>query len=406
MNAQHYDYLIVGAGMAAACAARGIRERDKDGSIGIVGDDTDPPATRPALSKKLWIDPEFNLQKIWMKPDQNAGAHLHLHHHAILLDRAQHIVRCSNGACFHYGRLLIATGGKPTVQQLPPSERVLYFRTVTDYRRLRAWCHIDNLFRVIIVGGSWLGMELAAALCQQETVQVQWVIAQHRPGDQRFPTELCQWLQHSFAAHGVEIITDNHVLQGEESDSGVSLILEDGSDINADAVVMCTGIAPCTELAQQSDLATDDGIIVNEYLQTTDHDVFAAGDIAYYPDALLGPQRVEHVDNAKAMGRWAGRNMAGTLAPYTYTPYFYTRLFGLDLKGIGQMSTDLQLICHWQAPPTVDQIPCGVIYYVNDDSMILGVALLNIDDADAGLAWARRVINTRDNGRPEALLKA
>lgn len=406
MNAQHYDYLIIGAGMAAACAARGIRERDKEGSIGIIGDDVDPPATRPALSKKLWLDPEFSLQKIWMRPDQNAGAHIHLNHHASLLDRSQHGVRCSNGACFHYGKLLIATGSKPVEQQLHPSERVLYFRTVTDYRRLRAWCHTDSSFQAIIVGGSWLGMELAAALCQQDKVKVQWVISQHRPGGHRFPTALCSWLQHAFTAHGVEIIGDNHVLQGEESDTGISLILEDGSDRNADVVVMCTGVEPCMELAQQSGLAAEDGIIVNEYLQTTDPDIFAAGDIAYYPDALLGPQRIEHVDNANAMGHWAGRNMAGTPEPYTYTPYFYTRLFGLDLKGIGQIDADLQKVCHWKTPLIEGQMPCGVIYYTDNEGTILGVMLLNIDNADAALAWARHVINTQADGRPDTLLNA
>ncbi len=406
MSAQHYDYLIVGAGMAAACAAQGIRERDKSGSIGILGDDIDPPATRPALAKKLWLDPAFSLQKIWMRPDQHAGAHLHLQHHVVELDRHECTVRCSNGARFHYGQLLLATGGKPTLQRLPPSERVLYFRTVSDYRVLRAWSHTDGILHAAVVGGSWLGMELTAALCQQERVRVQWVISQPQPGTDRFPPALCTWLQHAFSTHGVEILSENHVLQGDESEDDVSLILEDGSDISADVAVMCTGIAPCDELAYQSGLAVDDGITVNEYLQTSDPTVFAAGDIAFYPDSRLGRQRVEHVDNAQQMGRCAGRNMAGASEAYTHTPYFYTRLFGLDLKGIGHMSTDLQLICHWKTPPSPGNTPCGVIYYADDDSTLRGIVFINIDDSEAGLTLARQVINTRDSGRPETILKA
>lgn len=404
MEAQHYDYLIVGAGMAAACAAQGIRECDKSGSIGIIGDEEDPPATRPALSKKLWLDPAFSLQQVWMRPDQKAGAYLHLQHHAIELNRHECIVRCANGARFHYGRLLIATGGKPALQQLLPSERVLYFRTVADYRLLRAWGLTDSMLRAVVVGGSWLGMELAAALCQQDGLAVQWVMPQPVPGADRFPKVLSDWLERTFIAHGVEIIPENHVLQGEESRTGVSLILEDGSDISADVVVMCTGIAPCDELAQQSGLTTDDGITVDEYLRTEDANIFAAGDIAFYPDALLGRLRVEHVDNAQTMGRRAGRNMAGAMEAYTYTPYFYTRLFDLDLKGIGHMSSDLQMICHWQMPPNKDEMPCGVVYYADDDSAIRGVALLNIENSNEGLALARRVIGTRNSSRPDALL--
>lgn len=403
MNAQHYDYLIVGAGMAAACAAKGIRERDADGSIGIIGDEADPPATRPALSKKLWLDSSFSLQQIWMHPEQASGAKLHLKHQVAHIERAKNEVYCSNGTRFHYHHLLIATGGKPVIQSLAASERVLYFRTVADYRRLRAWTYTAGPLNAVVVGGSWLGMELAAALCQQDNVNVQWVIPQQMLGEQRFPPELSKWLHQTFETHGVEIISENHVLQGEENDRGVSLILEDGSDLMADVVVMCTGIAPCTELAQRCGLATDNGIPVDEYLQTADPNIFAAGDIAFYPDALLGNQRVEHVDNAQTMGRWAGRNMAGAHEAYTHTPYFYTCLFGLDLKGIGHMSTDLQQICHWQAPPVAGQPPLGVIYYTDDDHLIRGVALINIEDSDAALSLARSVINTCHADRPDIL---
>ena len=401
---QHYDYLIVGAGMAAASAVEGIRKYDAEGSIGILGDEADPPATRPALSKKLWLDPSFSLQRIWMHPEEAPNTHLYLRHHVITLDRACHTVRCSNGMSFHYHRLLIATGGKPALQQLPPSERVIYFRTVADYRLLRAWTHTDSAPRIVVVGGSWLGIELAAALCQQpEDIRIKWVISQQAVGCDRFPAELSTWLEHQFTAHGVEIIAGNHVLQGDENDAEVALILEDGADISADAVVMCTGITLCDELALTSDLATDNGIVVNEYLQTTDSDIFAAGDIACYPDAQLGYRRVEHVDNAQTMGNWAGRNMASTPTPYRHTPYFYTRLFGLDLKGIGHMSTELQLICHWQTPPADNVMPCGVIIYIQDDSIIKGITLINIKDTHQGLAWANKVLGTQDVTAPAFL---
>ena len=400
MNAQHYDYLIVGAGMAAACAAQGIRTQDDSGSIGMLGDDADPPATRPALSKKLWLDETFSLQAIWMHPEQSTGAELHLNHRVIDIDREAHTVLCANQARFHYGKLLLATGGKPALQQLQPSERVLYFRTVADYRVLRAWSYAGEPLHVAVVGGSWLGMELAAALCQQDDVNVQWVLSAPTPGADRFPAELSTRLQRTFEAHGVELYAENHVLQGEEHDDGVSLILEDGSDLTADVVVMCTGIAPCDALAHQSGLAADNGINVNEYLQTADPDIFAAGDIAYYQDARLGWQRVEHVDNAQTMGHWAGRNMAGASEAYTHTPYFYTRLFDLEIKGVGQLDAELQQVCHWHRSPTQTAPPCGVVCYIGDDGHVAGVGLVNISDADNGLAWAYSVVGTRDSTVP------
>lgn len=405
MSHQHYDFLIIGGGMTAASAVKGIRDRNADGTIGIIGDDADPPMTRPALSKQLWLDPAFSLQHVWLHPEAH-GAQLHLQHHATQLDLTLHEVRCSNGACFHYHRLLIATGGRPSWQQIDASDRVIYFRSVDDYRRLRAWTYTEASVHVAVVGGGWLGLELAAALSQQDDVQVQLVIPQRALGEQYFPPTLVDWLQRTFTAHDINLLPENHVLQGEETDDGVTLILEDGADLMTDVVVMCTGIKPCTSLAVQAGLEVMDGIVVNEHLQTSDTDVFAAGDVANYPDTLMGRQRVEHVDNAQKMGICAGRNMAGDRSPYAHTPYFYSQLFGLNVKGIGHMSADYRMDCHWQATPDGGALPCGIVLYRGDDDTIRGVLLINVNDADQGLTVARNAIGGRGNAALLSLLLA
>ena len=394
MSTLHYDYLIVGGGMAAASAVRGIRERDPEGSIGILGDEADPPAVRPALSQQLWCDPSFSMQQIWMHPER-LGAQVHLQHHATQLDRTLHRISCHYGATFHYHRLLIATGVSPTWQQIAASDRVLYFRTVADYRTLRAWTHTNALVHVAVVGGGWLGLQLAAALSQQDTLQVQLITDHSTLGAQYLPPALAHWLQDTFTQQGVSVRAGQHVLQKNETDGGIVITLENGSDVVADTLVMCTEIAPRTLLALQSGLEVADGIVVNEYLQTADPTIFAAGDVANYPDARLGRQRIELAGNAYKMGACAGRNMAGAHDAYTHTPYFSLQLFTLALTGVGRFSADCQMLCHWQNAPTGSELPVGTVYYIAADKTICGVLLVNSSDAEHGLALARSAIGTR-----------
>lgn len=386
-----FRYLIVGGGMVADAAARGIREIDADGSIGIVSEEHDRPYARPALSKKLWTDPEFSWDEKVDLHTEETGATFVLGTVVTAIDRAAKTVTTSDGDAHGYERLLIATGGKPrSLPGLSPSPRVLDFRSADDYRRLRELA--DAGAHVAVVGGSYIGTEIAAGIVQNGA-RVTLVTPDEVLGGHMFPQDLAEAFQQRFTDHGVELRTGRRVESGTESGDGVSLTLDDGSVLEADAVVAGLGIEPQTHLAADAGLTVRDGIVVSSTLLTDDDAVLAAGDVAEYPDRILGTRRVEHVDNAKEQGRQAGRNLADADETYDHTPMFYSNVFDAGYEAVGQVSTELHTVEDWQEPLTT-----GVVYYLDDDDTVRGVLLWNVsdktDEARAVLAEANAL--TRD----------
>ena len=366
-----YDYLIVGGGMAADAAARGIRERDADGSIGIVGADSDPPYTRPALTKKLWTDPDFTVEDNWLGTVEDTGAELATSTTVTAVDVAEHTVSTDDDRQLRYQRLLLATGGTPKTLDVPAGERAIYFRTFADYHQLRGVSGQQR--HVAVVGGSFIGSELAAALVQNSTTTT--VIY---PDDalcgSMFPASLAERFEQVYASHGVHLQSSTTVRTGTVDADGVVVELDDGSKRRFDALVAGLGIDPAVELATAAGLDVDDGIVVDAQLRTSADDVFAAGDVAHYPDRILGRQRVEHVDNATQMGTSAGRIMAGSTESYDHTPYFYSNVFDISYQALGTLDSSAVTIEDW-----VEPLEQGTVYYLSDDRLI-GVLLWNIED--------------------------
>ncbi|WP_280338158.1 NAD(P)/FAD-dependent oxidoreductase [Salinicola acroporae] len=338
---QHYDYLIVGAGMVAANAVEGIRERDAEGTIGILGAEPNGPVTRPALSKKLWTDPDFGYDKIWMQPEQHAGTTLHTDTRVTAIDRQQRTVTTASGNAFGYGRLLLATGGAPVTIDLPPSERVRYFRTVEDYDCVRRLA--DQGLHVAVVGGSYIGTELAAALIQNGC-RVTLIHPEDVLGGAMFPPSVADRLHRAYLDAGVTLLGGRKVTRGREEDGRVTLALDDGASLEADAAIFGLGVEPCVALAEEAGLETDGGILVDARLTTADEAIFAAGDVATYPDRILGRWHAEHVDNANQMGQTVGRIMTGSDETYDHTPYFYSNVFDFAWKAVGRMDSSLDIV--------------------------------------------------------------
>lgn len=183
-----YDYIIVGGGMVADNAAKGIREQDPTGSILVVGNDVDAPYTRPALSKKLWTDEEFTTDKVPLGTEET-GATVVTGTTVTGLDREAHTITTDAGDTHTYRSLLLATGAAPAQLDLPPSERVVYFRTFADYRRLRALASEGT--HVAVVGGGYIGTEIAAAL-SLNGVTVTLVTSDDVVGGHMFPETLAR----------------------------------------------------------------------------------------------------------------------------------------------------------------------------------------------------------------------
>ena len=373
MATTHSDYLIVGGGMVADTAARGIREIDADGSIGILSDDVDEPYTRPALSKKLWTDDEFTWEKVPLGTADDTGADIRLRTRASAVRPEAHEVD-ADGETYSYGKLLLATGGHPVplpIDDRSGGERALTFRTAADYRRLRALS--ADVGRIAVVGGGDIGSELAAALVQNgvDTVLIHTGAVL---GDAVFPAALAERFEKLFRDAGVEIVAGSKVEGGEADADGIRLALEGGGEVRADAVVSGLGIEVATDLAEAAGIAVDDGVVVDAQLRSSVDDVWAAGDVASYPDRLLGRRRVEHVDNANEMGRAVGRNLAGAAEPYTHTPYYYSAVFGIRYEAVGTLDSSLATVEDW-----IDA-DRGVVYYLDDDRVV-GVLLWNVEDA-------------------------
>ncbi|GAA4669602.1 NAD(P)/FAD-dependent oxidoreductase [Frondihabitans cladoniiphilus] len=369
--ADTYDYVVIGGGMVADAAARGIRERDSSGSILILSEDVDQPYTRPALSKKLWTDPDFTPADNDLNTAADTGAEIRLETHVEGFDRAAKTISIDGGETIGYGRLLLATGGHPKTLDLPQDDRVIYFRTAADYRHLRALSGSGR--HVAVVGGGYIGSEIAAALAQNDT-RVTVIFPDADLGAATFPESVDKVFEKRFIDHGVALVPGRRLDGATPDGDGFVLTLDDGSTLKADGIVVGLGIEPNTGLAEAAGLEVDDGIVVDARLTTSDPAVFSAGDVANYPDPILGRRRVEHVDNAKEQGAAVGRIMAGSDEKYSHTPMYYSDVFDLGYEAVGKLDASLKTVEDWKDDDSV------VVYYL-DDGQPVGVLLWNVWDS-------------------------
>ncbi|MGH2621052.1 MAG: NAD(P)/FAD-dependent oxidoreductase, partial [Anaerolineales bacterium] len=331
-----FKFLIVGGGMAANAAVQGIRSLDPTGSLGLLSSEPDPPYKRPPLSKGLWKGK--SLDSIWLgSPDQRVE--LHLGRTALQLDPAAKLVTDDQGTEYRYGKLLLATGGTPR-RLARDGDSVIYFREVADYRRLRALA--DTAERFVVIGGGFIGSELAAALAMNGR-RVTMIFPEAGIGARQFPAELSSFLNDYYREKGVEVLAGEAVDRVERAAGSIQVSTQSGKILPAEAVVAGLGILPNTKLAVQAGLETDDGILVNPFLQTSDPAIYAAGDVArFHNPALDRRMRVEHVDNSVTMGGLAGQSMAGANVRYDHLPYFYSDLFELGYEAVGILDPGLE----------------------------------------------------------------
>jgi NADPH-dependent 2,4-dienoyl-CoA reductase/sulfur reductase-like enzyme len=364
----HYNYLIIGGGMTADAAVKGIREVDTNGSIGLISAGSYPPYNRPPLSKGLWKGKP--VATIWRGTEEK-DAELHLGLKAQRLDPANRRVTDEQGNTYTYDKLLLATGGKP--RELPfGSEHIIYYRTFSDYEQLRALA--DKGRRFAVIGGGFIGSEIAAALTMNNQ-EVVMIFPESGIGARLFPQELSDFLNDYYREKGVQVLAEELVQGLKTRDNKVVLTTQSGQEIVVDNVVAGIGIIPDVALAQQAGIETDNGIVVDDYLRTNQADIYAAGDVAFfYSPHLKKRLRVEHEDNANTMGRIAGLNMAGQATPYHHLPFFYSDLFDLGYEAVGDLDSRLTTIADWQEPNHK-----GVIYYLADNR-VQGVLLWNVWD--------------------------
>ena len=362
-------YLIVGGGMTGDAAAKSIREHDADGSIALVGDDPQPPYKRPPLTKGLWSGGDE--AKIWCGT-ADAGVELRLGRRIAAIDVDARRATDDRGEEYAWEKLLLATGGRP--RELDGAAGVVYFRTLDDYRRVRAQA-VEGA-RFVVIGGGFIGSEIAAALTGAGC-RVTMVFPTSGIAARLLPAELSEFVASYYRERGVEVLSGETVASAGPG----GVVTGSGRTLEADAVVAGLGIEPNVELARAAGLPVEDGIVVDEYGRAGGRDdVFAAGDVASFPSPALGRRfRVEHEDHAKTHGKVVGANMAGAEIPYDHVPFFYSDMFELGYEAVGEVDSRLATIARWDEPDRK-----GVVAYIDDASRPRGFLLWNTwDKVDA-----------------------
>lgn len=384
----HYKYLIIGGGMTGDAAIRGIRDVAATAAVGLIGAESQPPYNRPPLTKGLWKgEPE---EKIWRQTD-SLGAELHLGRRAVQLDPKNRRVTDDRGGVYTYEKLLLATGGTP--KRLPGDpEGIIYYRTYRDYRTLRD--RVEESKRFAVIGGGFIGSEIAAALAMNGK-RVTMILRGDGVGDHLFPPDLVKFLNGYYADKGVEILTVDEVAAVSRTGVKQGITTKHGRTLEVDGIIAGIGIAPNTQLAEAAGLKVENGIIVDEFLRTSQPEMYAAGDVANFYNPSLGARlRVEHEDNANDMGQAAGKNMAGEPEPYHHLPFFYSDLFDLGYEAVGDVNSKLTAVEDWKEPYRE-----GVVYYLND-GRVKGVLLWNVwEQVDN----ARKLIAERGPFKPDNL---
>ena len=337
-----FKYVIVGGGLAGGRACQGIRAVDTEGAVVLVTAEEHLPYERPPLSKGYLTGKE-GLDHVYFKPEAYYAENqveVIQGETVVRVDPAAHSIALKSGQAIGYNKLLLATGGRawrlPIVGGELPG--VYTLRTIEDSNAIREAAQPGKA--ALVLGGSFIGSEVAASLSQL-SAEVTMVFPESRLLERVATEELSNFLHAKYADHGVRILSGRTPDRLEGSGAVERVVLDNGTALDVDFVVMGVGVRLNSELARDAGLQMGDrgAVVVDEFLRTSDPDIYAAGDIAAWPDPTFGKRlRVEHWDVAWRQGLRAGRNMAGEGKPYTTLPYFFSDLYDLSFEVWGDLA--------------------------------------------------------------------
>jgi 3-phenylpropionate/trans-cinnamate dioxygenase ferredoxin reductase subunit len=344
MTASIDRVVVVGGGLAGGTAAFALREAGFEGEVTLVAEEPHLPYERPPLSKG-YLRGEEGTDAFLVRPEaayDDEGVRLLSGRRALTIDRADRTVELDAGERLAYDRLILATGAGPrTLAGGAHLPGVHVLRTLDDADAIRS--AVEGADRVVVVGGGWIGAEVAASLRQLDA-RVTLVTNLARPLERVLGPEIGDVYAGIHREHGVELVS-GHVagILGDERATGVQL--SDGRTVPGDLVVVGVGVVPRIELARRAGLdVADGGVAVDDRLRTSDPAIYAAGDIAAAEHSRLGRRlRIEHWDNAKRQGRAAARNALGLDEAYDRMPYFFSDQFdlGIEVRGLPDPGADL-----------------------------------------------------------------
>jgi NADPH-dependent 2,4-dienoyl-CoA reductase/sulfur reductase-like enzyme len=324
--------VIVGAGAAGSAATEMLRRCGHEGKITVIDDDTGSPYDRPNLSKDYLAG---NAPEEWipLRPEgfwAEHGVEI-VRGHVTRLDTAAKTLDVSGHAPISFDAALLATGAEPVHLDTPGAElpHVHYLRSLVDGRSIIAAAKTAK--RAVVIGGSFIGLEVAASLRARD-VEVHVVAPEKLPLERVLDRQLGEFVQQLHEEHGVHF----HLGHTVKTIEARACVLDDGTRLDADLVVLGVGVRPRLDIAQQAGLAMDKGVTVNEYLETSAPGVYAAGDIARWPDPHSGDRiRVEHWVVAQRQGQTAARNILGAREVFDQVPFFWSAHYDVSINYVG-----------------------------------------------------------------------
>ncbi len=332
---QESRFVIAGGGMVAGYAAKQLVELGlQPGELAILSADNSVPYERPPLSKGFLAgkDTEEGIRINAEDFYRQHGIEVKLGSTISAVDAKRKRLILKSGDEFGFGKLIVATGARPRILNIPGTKlgNLYYLRSLDDSKAIRRAAATAK--HALVIGGGFIGMEVAAVLAQQG-IAVTMVLIEDRISKRLFTPEISTFFDSYYAARNVRIITNATVTELRGDGAVSSAVLANGQTIACDLVIAGIGVQPATEMLATSGLDLADGVMVNEYLETSQPEIFAAGDIANYQDVIFGKRRrAEHWDNAVAQGQHCARALVGERAPFKHVPYFFSDVFDLSYE--------------------------------------------------------------------------
>jgi NADPH-dependent 2,4-dienoyl-CoA reductase/sulfur reductase-like enzyme len=340
-------FVILGGGMVAGYAAKEWVERGlRPGDLTILSADTSLPYERPPLSKGFLAGKDTE-EAIRINPQdfyRKHGIDVKLNYEVSRVDGERKQLVSKTGDEFAFDKLILATGARPRTLQISGANlrNVRYLRSLDDSKAIRQ--SAEKVRRVVVIGGGFIGMEVAAVLAQKG-VEVALLLREDRIGKRLFSPQMSSFFESYYGVRGVHIISNATVRELRGDGAVNSLVLATGEVIACEMVVAGIGVVPATDMLAGSGIETSDGVTVNEYLETNKTGIYAAGDVANYSDVLFARRRrVEHWDNAVSQGPYCARALMGERTPFRHVPYFFSDVFDLSYEYWGDSSGAEQTI--------------------------------------------------------------
>jgi 3-phenylpropionate/trans-cinnamate dioxygenase ferredoxin reductase subunit len=374
--------VIVGANLAGGRAAEELRKRGFDGRITLIGEEPHRPYERPPLSKEF-LRGEQPLEKAYLRPEEWYGENnvdLMLGARATRLDLSERKVEISDGSAIGYDAVLLTTGGRPRQLQSPGAtlEGIMTFRNVDDAARLSE--KLGPGARIVVVGAGFIGSEIAAG-ARSRGADVTVLEAEPVPLVRALGEELGKVHGQIHRDNGVDLRTGVKV-EGFEGDGHVARVLTSEGPIDADFVVVGVGITPNVELAQEAGIDVANGIVVDEQCRTSAEGVYAAGDVAFHPNPILGERiRVEHWQNAQNQGAAAARAILGGTEPFAEVPWFWSDQYDVNLQMAGHPLHWNKLV--YRGDPATRAFSA---FFLNDERLVAAVGFNKGKDVRAARA--------------------